>query len=169
MSDLPSQRNSPITYGETPMVANRVFRCLECKQYVVFSSNLPGVASTCNNIPTLDMSCFEAINKSDLSQPSFSYDFNSSQSSFSSSDSSNLRQSVVSSSNFPNSLSFFSADLAQIPFPQVTDMSMTCPIFDAYDTSNYKSTMDIDQKDEVAILRSEVEQLKDMIQTLQQR
>jgi Leucine-rich repeat (LRR) protein len=113
------------------------------------------------------MPFFEAINKSDLSQSSFPYDFNSLQAS--SSDSSNLIQSVVSSSNFPNSLSFSSTDLAQIPFPQVTDMSMTCPIFDAYNTSNYKSTMGIDQKDEVAILRSEVEQLKDMIQTLQQR
>jgi hypothetical protein len=167
MSDFSSQSISHITYGEAPMVAHRVFRCLECEQYVVFPSNLPDVASTCNSIPTSDMPFFEAINKSDLSQSSFPYDFNSLQAS--SSDSSNLIQSVVSSSNFPNSLSFFSTDLAQIPFPQVTDMSMACPIFDAYDTSNYKSTMDIDQKDEVAILRSEVEQLKDMIQTLQQR
>jgi hypothetical protein len=146
------------------MVARRVFRCLDCEQYVVFPSNLT-VASTCSSIPTLNMPCSEAINKSD--QPSFSYDFNSYQ--CSSSDSSNMIQPVVSSSNFPNSISFFSTDLSQIPFPQVKDMSMTCPFFDAYDTSNYKSTMDTDQKDEVAILRSEVEQLKDMIQTLQQR
>jgi hypothetical protein len=46
---------------------------------------------------------------------------------------------------------------------------MTCPFFDAYDISRYKSTIETNQKDEVALLRLEVEQLKDMIQTLQQR
>jgi hypothetical protein len=149
------------------MVANRVFRCLECKEYVVFASNLPDVASTCNSIPTFDMPCFETINKSDLSQSSFCYDFNSFQSS--SSDSSNLIQSVVSSSKFPNPPSSLSTDLSAIPFPQVTDVSMTRPFFDSYDASSYKSTMEIDQNDEVALLRSEVEQLKDVVQTLQQR
>ncbi|KAH6668258.1 hypothetical protein B0J14DRAFT_600226 [Halenospora varia] len=70
--------------------------------------------------------------------------------------------------HFPNSPSFFSTDVSHIPFPQVTDSSMAFPIFDSYNTSHYKSTMGTDQKDEVAMLRSEVEQLKDTIQTLQQ-
>lgn len=148
------------------MVAQRVFRCLECEQYVVFPSNLPHVASTCRSMPTLDVPRLETIDNSDLSQSSFSYNFNSLQSS---SDSSNLTQSVVSSSNFPSSLSFFSTDLSQIPLPQVTDISMTCPVFDAYDTPCYKSTIETAQKDVLALLRSEVEQLKDMVQTLQQR
>lgn len=149
------------------MIAHRVFRCLECEQYVVFPSNLPDVASTCNSIQTLDMPFFETINKSDLSQSSFPYDFNSLQAS--SSDSSNLVQSVVSSSHFPNPLSFFSTDVSHIPFPQVTDLSMSRPVFDSYDTSSYKSRMETDQSDEVALLRSEVERLKDVVQTLQQR
>lgn len=167
MSDLSSQSISHITYGETPMIAHRVFRCLECEQYVVFPSNLPDVASICNSIRTLDMPFFETINKSDLSQSSFPYDFNSLQAS--SSDSSNHAQSVVSSSHFPNPLSFFSTDVSHIPFPQVTDLSMSRPVFDSYDTSSYKSRMETDQSDEVALLRSEVERLKDVVQTLQQR
>jgi hypothetical protein len=150
------------------MIAHRVFRCLECEQYVVFPSNLPDVASTCNSIQTLDMPFFETINKSDLSHSPFPYDFNFLQAS-SSSDSSNLVQSVVSSSHFPNSLSFSSPDVSHIPFPQVTDLSTLRPVFDSYDTSSYKSRMETDQSDEVALLRSEVERLKDVVQTLQQR
>jgi hypothetical protein len=148
------------------MIAHRVFRCLECEQYVVFPSHFPDVTSTCNSIQTLDMPFFETINKSDLSQSSFPYDFNSPQAS---SDSSNPLQSVVSSSHFPNSLSLFSTDVSHIPFPQVTDLSMSRPVFDSYDTSSYKSRMETDQSDEVALLRSEVERLKDVVQTLQQR
>jgi hypothetical protein len=154
-------------YEETPMVARRVFRCLDCDQYVVFPSNLPVVASTCGSIPTLDMPFFETINKSDLSHSSFPYDFNSLQPS--SSDSSNLVQSVFSLSQCPNSSSFFSTDVSLIPFPQATDSSITRPFFDSYDTSSYKYRMETDQSDEVALLRSEVERLKDVVQTLQQR
>jgi hypothetical protein len=164
MSDLSSQS---IMYGEPPMVARRVFRCLDCDQYVVFPSNLPAVASTCSSIPTLDMPCFETINKSHISHLSFSYDFNSLQPS--SSDSSNLVQSVFSLSHFPNSPSFFSTDVSLIPFPQVIDSSTTRPFFDSYDASSYKYRMETDHSDEVALLRSEVERLKDAVQTLQQR
>ena len=163
MSNFPSQISS--TYRETAVVADRIFKCLECKQYIAFPSKLPDIASTCNSIPMLDTPCFETINKSDLPQSSLSYNFNSLQSS---SDSSNLIQSVVSSSDFPNPPSF-STDLSQIPFPQVTDISITHPFFDSYNASNYKSIMEINQKDEVTLLRSEVEQLKNMVQTLQQR
>ena len=168
MSDLSSQRNSQITYGETSMIARQVFRCLDCKEYVVFLSNIPVVASNCSSIPALDKPCSEAINKSDLMQPSFSYDFNSFQSTYSA-DSTNLIQPVVSSSNSLNPIPFFSTDLSEVPFPEDTDMSMTCPLFDAYDASNFKATINTDQRDEVAILRLQVEQLKDMMQTLQQR
>ena len=151
-------------YGETPMVAHRVFRCLECENYVVFPSNLPDVASTCNSIPTLGMPYFETTNKLDLSQSSFSYDCNPLQSC---SDSS--IEPVVSSSNFPNPLSFISTDLSQTPVPQGTDVSMTPSFFDSYDLSNYNSTMETNQKDEAALLRFEVEELKDIVRTLQQR
>jgi hypothetical protein len=162
MSELSPQSNSHIMYEETPMVARRVFRCLDCDQYVVFPSNLP----VCS-IPTLDMPFFETINKSDLSHSSFPYDFDSLQPS--SSDSSNLIQSVFSLSHCPNSPSFFSTDVSLIPFPQATDSSITRPFFDSYDTSSYKYRMETDQSDEVALLRSEVERLKDVVQTLQQR
>jgi len=167
MSELSSQSNSHTMYEETPMVARRVFRCLDCDQYVVFPSNLPVVASTCSSIPTLDMPCFETINKSDLSHSSFPYDFNSLQPP--SSDSSNLVQSVFSLSHFPNSPSFFSTDVSLIPFPQVTESSITSQLFDSYDTSSYQYRMETDHSNEVAVLRSEVERLKDVVQTLQQR
>jgi hypothetical protein len=153
MSELSSQSNSHNMYEETPMVARRVFRCLDCDQYVVFPSNLPVVASTCSSIPTLDMPCFETIN-----------DFNSLQPP--SSDSSNLVQSVFSLSHFPNSPSFFSTDVSLIPFPQVTESSITSQLFD---TSSYQYRMETDHSNEVAVLRSEVERLKDVVQTLQQR
>ena len=144
------------------MNARQVFRCLDCKQYVVFLSNFPVVASNCSSIPALDTPCSEAFNKSDLLQPSFSYDFNSSQST--SLNSSNPIQPIVSSSDSLNPIPFLSTDLFEVPFPEDTDMSMTFPLFDAYDASNYKAT-----REEVAKLRSQVEELKDMIQTLQQR
>lgn len=164
MSDLLSQRNPYITYGETSMIARQVFRCLDCEQYVVFLSNLPNVAPNCSSLPTLDTPCSEAINKSDLSQRPFSYDFNSFQSIFSS-DSSDLIQPVTSSSDFPNPIPFFPTDLSEVPFSQDTDISMTGPLYNAYDTSNYKATIDTDQNNKLAVLRSEAEQ----IQTLQQR
>jgi hypothetical protein len=167
MSELSSQSNSHNMYEETPMVARRVFRCLDCDQYVVFPSNLPVVASTCSSIPTLDMPCFETINKSDLSHSSFPYDFNSLEPP--SSDSSNLVQSVFSLSPFPNSPSFFSTDVSLIPFPQVTESSITSQLFDSYDTSSYQYRMETDHSNEVAVLRSEVERLKDVVQTLQKR
>jgi len=147
-------------YEETPMVARRVFRCLDCDQYVVFPSNLPVVASTCSSIPPLD-------NKSDLSPSSFPYDFNSLQPS--SSDSSNLVQSVFSLSHCPNSPSFFSTDVSLIPFPQVIDSSITRPFCDSYDTSSYQYRTETDHSDEVALLRSEVERLKEVVQKLQKR
>jgi hypothetical protein len=155
MSELSSQSNSHTMYEETPMVARRVFRCLDCDQYVVFPSNLPVVASP------------ETINKSDLSHSSFPYDFNALQPP--SSDSSNLVQSVFSLSHFPNSPSFFSTDVSLIPFPQVTESSITSQLFDSYDTSSYQYGMETDHSNEVAVLRSEVERLKDVVQTLQQR
>ncbi|KFY04385.1 hypothetical protein V491_09370, partial [Pseudogymnoascus sp. VKM F-3775] len=167
MSDLSSQKNSHITYGEASMIARQVFRCHECEQYVVFLSNLPVVASNYSSIPKLDTPCSEAINKLDFLQPPFSYDSNSFQSTYSS-DLSNLIPPVVSSSNSPNPVPFLSTDLIEVPFPEDTNMPMTYPLFDAYDTSNYKATVDTHQKDEVAILRLETEQLKDVIQKLQQ-
>ena len=167
MSELSPQSNSHTMYEETPMVARRVFRCLDCDQYVVFPSNLPVVASTCSSIPTLDMPCLETVNKSDLSHSSFPYDFNSLQPP--SSDSSNLVQSVFPLSHFPNSPSFFSTDVSLIPFPQVIDSSITRPFCDSYDTSSYQYRTETDHSDEVALLRSEVERLKEVVQKLQKR
>ncbi|TAQ85702.1 hypothetical protein B7494_g5975 [Chlorociboria aeruginascens] len=99
------------------------------------------------------MPFFETIDKSDILQLSFPYDFNSHQDSL---DSWNL-----------NSLSFFSTDVSHTSFPQVTDLSMPCPVFDSYDAFSYKPTIETDQSDEVALLRSDVERLKDVVQTLQ--
>ena len=149
------------------MVARRVFRCLDCDQYIVFPSNLPVMASTYSSIPTLDMPYLETVNKSDLLHSSFPYDFNSLQPP--SSDSSNLVQSVFSLSHFPNSPSFFSTDVSLIPFPQVTESSITSQLFDSYNTSSYQYRMETDHSNEVVVLRSEVERLKDVVQTLQQR
>ncbi|KAH8585966.1 hypothetical protein B0O99DRAFT_645758 [Bisporella sp. PMI_857] len=166
MSDLSPQTNSQVTYGELPMVAHRVFRCFECEQYVVFPSDLPDAAVACKSTLPLDTSCFETIDKSDRSQESLSYDFNSLQPLIS--DHSNLIQSVISPSSFQSPFFSFQTDMSQIPFPQVTDISMNRQFPDSYDLPTYTSTITADQKDEMALLRIEIDQLKGMVQLFQQ-
>jgi hypothetical protein len=131
------------------MVADRLFRCLDCQQYVVFPSNL------------------QPTDRSGLPHQPFSFDFNSLQPT--TSDQSDLIQSVFSPSNFPDSFSSFPSESSHIPFPEVIDIPMTHSCLDSYNLSSDASTMETAQKDETALLGLEVDQLKDMVQTLQKR
>jgi hypothetical protein len=170
MSEFSPQSNFQAAYGEYPIVANRVFKCLECQQYVVFPSNLPEAAAMSCSIPAVDVPIpsFETIDQSGLSQQPFSYDFSSLQ--LSTSDHSSQMQSVISPSNLPDSVSFFPSDVSQIPFPQVIDIPMAGPYFDSYNLSSYTSRMETDpRRDETALLRMEIDQLKDIVKTLQER
>jgi hypothetical protein len=170
MSELSPQNNFQVAYGGCPIVADRVFKCLECQQYVVFPSNLPETAVMSCSIPAVDLPVpsFETIDQSDLSQQPFSYDFSTLQ--LSTSDHSGLMQSVIPPSNLPDSVSSFPLEASQIPFPQVIDIPIAGPCLDLYNLSSYTSRMETDpRRDETALLRMEINQLKDIVQALQER
>ncbi|KAH8799479.1 hypothetical protein F5884DRAFT_863666 [Xylogone sp. PMI_703] len=153
MSTLSPQSNSYAAHGECPIVIDRVFKCLECQQYVVFPSVPPKAPAGSGSMPTdLPVPAFEAIDQSDCSQDPFSYDFYSLQ--LPAPDPSDLGQLAISPSTFP--VSFVSQDIPQFPLLQSIDVPTADPYYNTCDLST------------VALLRLEIDQLKNTVHTLQE-
>lgn len=156
MSDTLPQSNFQATSGRCPVVANRVFECLECQQYVVFTTSLLETSAKVKT-PSVDTSSsnFKTLNQSDLPQQPISYDFYSLP--LPASDYLKPMQSLKSSSNVLDSSSIFPLGVSPVSFPQITH-------------SSYSPTIEAStQRDEAALLRLEIEQLKDIVYGLKNR
>lgn len=155
MSDILPQSNIQATYGRCPVVANRVFRCLECQQYVVFTSSLLETSAKVDTSISTSISNVKTLNQSDLPQQPISYDLYSLP--IPTSDYLKPMQSLDSLSNVLDSSSFLPMGVSPVSFPQVT-------------YSSYSPTREAGpRRDEAAVLRLEIEQLKDIVQGLKDR
>jgi hypothetical protein len=162
MSRFPSQNHFRATHGGFPIVAQRVFKCLECQQYVVYPSSISQAPVSSCSIPAAEMpsSNVETSDQSDLSQQPFSYDVYPFQLS-------TLDHSAILPSDLPDSVSFFPSNISQIPFPQVIDVPMTDSCLDSSNSSYLPETDS--QRHTTALLRMEIDQLRDMVHRLQER
>lgn len=155
MSDILPESNFQATYEGYPVVANRIFRCLECQQYVVFTSSLLETSAKVDTSISTSISNVKTLNQSDLSQQPISYDLLTLP--FPPSDYLKPMQSLDSFSNALDSSSFLPMGISPVSFPQVT-------------YSSYSPTREAGpRRDEAAVLRSEIEQLKDIVRGLRDR
>lgn len=155
MSDILPESNFQATYERRPVVANRVFRCLECQQYVVFTSSLLKTSAKVDTSFSTSISNVKTLNQSELPQQHISYDLCSLP--IPTSDYLKPMQSLDSFSNALDSSSFLPIGTSPVSFPQVT-------------YSSYSPTREAGpRRDGAAVLRLEIEQLKDIVQGLKDR
>lgn len=162
MSGFPSQ-NVQATYGDRLVAAQRVFKCLECQQYVVYAS--PKSLTMNCGIPAVDISNpdVESSSQSDPSQKSVSYAPYHTQLS-----PPNSMQSATS--NLPEPVSLFPSDISQAPFPHVIDVSMADSCLDSYNSSYFPSVIETEfQNDTSILLRQEIDHLRDTVHSLQEK
>ena len=156
-----------------PVVTQRLFKCLDCQQYVVFLSHSPPATQIGYGITTADLSYPDPVIPEHLnfSQQLVLDDLCPFQISTSDPDSNSFSFSVdLHGPCQPDSLPFPTSDMPQIPYSQVIDVPMADTGLDLYDPYYLVSAVDTNtQTDVTALLEKDVQELRDVVYGLKER